>query len=380
MNKKSRLYRAYVVPIAAYLAVSIAGGYGTGREVVQYFSASGVLGGLLGLALAGTFLAVITATSFELARLNKLYDYQSFVRSLIGRSWVAFEILYILLFLLVLAVVGSAAGTIFSDLLGLPENVGMLAMLAVIGTLLFFGRRVVERTLVFVTFLLLAVFLYYFYSVWSIDNQEILSRLNVGQSPGFSWIVPAVQFATYSAIVAVIVLFSTRGIETRREALASGATCGLLVMVPGVLFHISFVGHIDEIQAVEVPIYWMIDKTRAPYLMPIYLVTMFATFLGTGLGFLQAVNERLDSWSISYRRKPLSRWGHVVVAMVGLLLSGVLGQFGVISLIADGYGTIAWGFLIVFVIPVLTIGIRRIVMDSSEQAAPAGDQKTGAIE
>jgi uncharacterized membrane protein YkvI len=38
----------------------------------------------------------------------------------------------------------------------------------------------------------------------------------------------------------------------------------------------------------------------------------------------------------------------------------VLGQFGIIDLIAKGYGTIAWGFLIVFIIPIMTIGIYKI--------------------
>ena len=34
--------------------------------------------------------------------------------------------------------------------------------------------------------------------------------------------------------------------------------------------------------------------------------------------------------------------------------------FGLTGLIAKGYGTICWGFLIVYVIPMLTLGIYKI--------------------
>ena len=47
-----------------------------------------------------------------------------------------------------------------------------------------------------------------------------------------------------------------------------------------------------------------------------------------------------------------------------LLISAMLGQFGIIDLIAKGYGTIAWGFLIVFIIPIMTIGVYKIYLSS----------------
>ena len=45
----------------------------------------------------------------------------------------------------------------------------------------------------------------------------------------------------------------------------------------------------------------------------------------------------------------------------GLTLIGVaVSTFGLTGLIAKGYGTVCWGFLIVYVIPMLTIGIYKI--------------------
>jgi uncharacterized membrane protein YkvI len=360
----SRISRAYIVPIAAYQAVAIAGGYGTGREVIEFFTSYGVFGGFYGLAAAALFLGAVTALSFEFSRIFRIYDYRSFFKELIGPLWILFEILYILLFLMVLAVVASAAGNILSSRLGAPENLGLVLMLSIIAGLLFFGRKVVERSLVVITLLLLAAFIYYLFAVLSVDGALILARLGTDQEAGFAWLKPALQFGMYSAAVAVIILFSTSGIETRKEAFLSGGLCGLIFMIPGLLFHISFLGRLEDITEIQVPVYWMIDKIDVPYLLHVYLIAMFGTFLGTGLGFLQAVSERLDAWATDKMGTTLPRWLHVCVAIGALLISAALGQFGIIALIAKGYGTIAWGFLIIFIIPIMTIGVYKIYISS----------------
>lgn len=364
----SRFVKAYVIPIAVYQAASIAGGYGTGREVVQFFTSHGPFGGLLGLSAAALMIGTVAALTFEFARLLRVYDYRSFIKALIGPGWIAFEVLYVLLFLIVLAVVASAAGNILSSRLGIPENVGLLLMLSIIGSLIFFGRSVVERSMVAITLLLMFAFIYYFISVFSADSTAILNRFSGAKLLELSGITPALQFAMYSAPVAAIVLFSTTGIETRREALVSGMLCGLILMLPGLLFHTSFMGRLDGVVQAEVPVYWMIEQQQAPLLLAVYLIAMFGTFLGTGLGFLQAVSERLDVWSTERKGNPLSRWAHVAVAIGGLLVSALLGQFGIIELIAKGYGTMAWGFLIVFIVPVLTIGAYRVFCSTGDRA------------
>ena len=37
-------------------------------------------------------------------------------------------------------------------------------------------------------------------------------------------------------------------------------------------------------------------------------------------------------------------------------------QFGLISLIAEGYGTLTWAYWIIFVFPVIFIGLKKIIL------------------
>jgi len=43
---------------------------------------------------------------------------------------------------------------------------------------------------------------------------------------------------------------------------------------------------------------------------------------------------------------------------LGLLIMGVIiAQFGLVGLIAKGYGTITWGFFLFYTLPIVTIGL-----------------------
>ena len=43
------------------------------------------------------------------------------------------------------------------------------------------------------------------------------------------------------------------------------------------------------------------------------------------------------------------------------LLAGTLSVFGIVNLIAEGYGTLAWGYLFVYLIPLFTVGVYRLL-------------------
>ena len=128
----NRLFRVYIVPAAVFVSVVMGGGYGTGREVVEFFTNYGLLGGLLGIGVAACVFALVLACTYEFARVFQVYDYRSFFARLIGPFWVCFEILYLLLFLLILGVVGSAAGNILEEEFGISSLVGMAGVLVLV--------------------------------------------------------------------------------------------------------------------------------------------------------------------------------------------------------------------------------------------------------
>src|SRR5687768_7513476 len=107
--------------------------------------------------------SAVLMISFELARVARAYDYRSFFKLLLGRGWFLFEIAYVLLIVLIMAVMGAAAGEITHGLFGLPKLLGSLGMIAATGLLLFYSSAVIEKFLalsvgyLYVVFVILVV-------------------------------------------------------------------------------------------------------------------------------------------------------------------------------------------------------------------------------
>ena len=145
---KSSTFQKYLLPGFVFQSVIIGGGYGTGRELVEYFLKYGPLVGLLGMVFITTIMwSVVLAVTFEFSRVFKAYDYLTFFKSLLGRFWFIFEVIYVLYLMIVLAVIGSAAGILLRDNFGIPYMVGVAMMLAGVGFLTFKGTGLIEKFL-----------------------------------------------------------------------------------------------------------------------------------------------------------------------------------------------------------------------------------------
>jgi uncharacterized membrane protein YkvI len=353
---RARWFQVYLLPGAILQSVMIGGGYGTGRELVEYFTRFGPRGGLFGMAVTFVCMALVLAVTYEFARTFRVYDYRSFFRHLLGRGWIAFEVLYVLMFLLVLAVVASAAGQILLETFGIPYGAGLLVMLAAVGLLVFFGRAAVARALAIWTVVLYALFVTYFVVALARFGGAIGEAFAAGDVHD-GWAVSGFQYAMYNLSVVPAILFSARALETRREAMAAGVVAALICMTPAALFHITFAAVYPGIVDREIPVYWMMTELGIGALLVAYVVGLFGTFIETGAGFIQGVNERIDAYLLESGRPPLAHAARAAIAVAGILLSAALATFGIIALIARGYGTIAWGFFAVYVVPTMTYGV-----------------------
>lgn len=354
-----------MLPAAVLQSVTIGGGYGTGREIVEYFTRFGLVGGLRGLALVMISFSLLLGASYEVARVSRAYDYRRFFRQLLGSGWVAFEALYLAMFALVLAVILAATGDLFAQQLQSPRAAAIALMVGIVTLLAFYGRPWVLRVLALKAVLLSVVFAVYFTVVLSRSGAHIGVEVARGEVLA-GWAGAALRYALYNSVVVPAMLFATSGIETRREAFFSGAISAVAALVPGVLLHLSFAAGYPQVLQEPLPAYWMITRLGLPALTIAYSVVLFGCLLDTGLCFIHSVNERLDGWRNETGRAVISGTARATTAVVCILVSGGLSFFGVIDLIARGYGTMAWGFLFLYVGPLLTVGMHRIF------SAPAG--------
>lgn len=355
----SSFFKKYLLPGFVFQSVVIAGGYGTGRELVEYFLNYGPLGGLLGMLLITTVIwSVLLAVTFEFSRMFRAYDYRTFFMKLLGPFWFVFEILYLILLFIVLAVIGSAAGVLLRDNFGLPYLIGVIIILAAIGFLTFKGSGLIEKFLS-----RWSIVLYFVYAVFLIVT---LIKFGSAIQKNFSdaiilpkWALGGFKYALYNMGIIPAVLFCVNHIETRKEAISAGLIGGLIGILPGIFFFIAVVGFYPSVLPEEIPAIYVLGKAEFPLLLIFFQIVLFGTLVETGTGFIHAVNERIQS-ALRARGKKLLSWQRPLIAVVLLTIGLGISTFGLINLIAKGYGSVSWGFFAVYVIPVMTIGLYKI--------------------
>jgi uncharacterized membrane protein YkvI len=350
------LFRRYLLPGFVFEAAVIGGGYATGRELVEFFLPAGPLGGLLGMAVSMLLWSAVLAVSFELARRARAYDYRSFLKLLLGRAWFLFEIAYLLLIVLILAVMGAAAGEIVHSLFGAPRLAGSLLMIASVALVLFYSNAAIEK------FLSLTVgYLYLVYVVfvaWSLVSFGDRIESALGAQPiGHRWLMAGVTYAGYNVAIIPAVLFSIRHLTQRREAVVAGLLAGPLGMLPGLAFYVAMIGYHQEIGAVALPSAFLLAKLRAPWFEWAFQLAVLLTLVDTGVPILHAVNERVAR-AYEERRRLMPRALRPALAAGIMVLSVYTASaVGLVGLIATGYGLLTYAFIALLVVPVLTIGV-----------------------
>jgi uncharacterized membrane protein YkvI len=351
-------FRRYLLPGLVFQSVVIAGGYGTGRELVEFFLSQGPLGGLLAIGVSTLIWSAVCMATFEFARLHRAFDYRHFFQQLLGRGWLLFELFYLLLMVIVLAVIAAAAGTIAQETFGLPYWLGVAGIMAAVGTLVLGGSPAVERFLAGWSFVLYGLYVVFF--LWCFrDFGDAIVRNLPSEPAGGGWAWAGVRYAGYNLAVIPAVLITLRAHDRRRDTLVAGALAGPIAIVPGLLFFLCMVGQYPAVTTQAIPANFLLEILGSRSFQVAFQLVLFGTLIETGGGLLHAVNERLAGF-VGDRHRQMPVWLRPAVAVGFLALGTALSRFGLIGLIAEGYGTLTLAIIAVYVIPILTIGVWKM--------------------
>ncbi|KTE18817.1 hypothetical protein ATE67_17125 [Sphingopyxis sp. H050] len=358
----SSWFQRFLLPGFALKAVIIGGGYATGRELAEYFVPAGPWGGLAAMLLATVIWSVVAALTFALARKFGAYDYRAFFRGLLGPGWVAFEAAYLIFVILILAVFGAAAGAIGAATFGWPEVAGSVLLGVSIVAVTAWGTGAVEQMFKYVSILLYTVYGLFLILALASFGGLIGQGFANAPPPSGNWIAGGITYASYNIVGAVVILPVLRHLTSQRDAVLAGLIAGPLSMLPAILFFVAMMAFYPAIGAETLPSDFLLRQMAMPWFHILFQVMIFAALLESGAGAVHAINERISGAVESRGREPLSPQARAIVGAV--ILTGcmfVAGEIGLVDLIASGYRFLAWLFLAVFVVPLITIGTWRLL-------------------
>lgn len=356
-----------ILPGLVFQSVVIAGGYGTGRELVEFFLTQGPEGALLAWLVSTAVFSAVAMASYEFARVHQAYDYRRFFQHLLGRGWVIFEICYIALMIIILAVIAAASGAILEETFGLSWWVGVVAVMTAVGALTFGGNAIIERFFSVWSFALYGVYIVFFAWCFHAFGADMLSNIRA-EPAGSGWAWAGVRYAGYNLAIIPATFASLRALSSRKETLIAGALTGPLAMIPALLFVLAMVGEYPSVLELRVPSNQILEVLGSRWFQIAFQVVLFGTLIETGTGLIHAVNERIAG-VMDERGATLPGWTRPAVGVSCLVVATVVSRFGLIGLIAKGYGTLTLAFLAVFVVPVLTLGVMKIRAHQPETPA-----------
>lgn len=354
-------FRRYLLPGFVFQSICIAGGYGTGRELVEFFLQYGPAGGLLGMLPATLIVSLTCMIGFELARKAQTYDYRSFLRELLGRGWFIYEIAYLVSILLILAVIGSATGTVLTETFQIPGILGTVMLLGLVAFLAFWGTGLIENFLSAWSFVLYGVYLAVFIlSIYSFGPAIQNAFINHPAEAG--WFLSGTRYGALQLALLPAILFATAHIRERREAFIAGALAGPILMIPAALFFFAMLAHYPAILERPVPVNHILQMLGSATLLVVFPIVLIGTFIETGTGMIHAFNERIAG-GLQSIGKTLPDYFRPIIAAVLIISALLLSRWGIIDLIAVGYSAMTWVFIGIIVVPLLTIGLWKVTRE-----------------
>ena len=143
---------------------------------------------------------------------------------------------------------------------------------------------------------------------------------------------------------------------------------GAFGMLPGVAFYVAMTGFHDEIGGAALPSAFLLARLGAPWFAWAFQLAVLLTLVDTGVAMLHAINERVAA-AYEGSGRPMPRALRPALAGAILVVSVyAAGAVGLVALIARGYGLLTWAFIVLLILPVLTVGVFRLMRSTGGEA------------
>lgn len=370
-NPKSRFARI-VLPGIILQSVLIGGGFATGREIVEYGGRFGASGWISGMAIFVGFSLLATLT-FEACRQWEVFDYKSLLKKLIGKGWIAYEVSYLILGILIIAVMASAAGEILNNTLGFNVWVGIVLIILLVGFLNYMGENFIARMKTMGTVALFGAYTIFGIVVFTSRADqifEVFKGWNTSFTPEPASVLlliwTGITYVGYNLAVYPSTFFTVKNIQTRKESITAGFIAGLLMTIPWFLTYVAVMAYYPSQEVLDASVPWlkMLEPFGASFVI-IFGIVVGWTLVETATGIIHAFIGRIDADVFQKNKTHLSGGRKALISLVALIAAMLLAQVGIIDLIAKGYSYMAYAMILFYGLPLLVAAPKLMFKNQS---------------
>ena len=282
-----------------------------------------------------------------------------------------FEIIFNLILLTATAVAFATGGATLSTVFGTNYLLNTLIIAGAIFVLTIFGASVVRKAASYIAiFLILGIFIVYIPNViarWSIITENI-AGLRSGALPSDASLWDAVWrsivYAGFQSCCLGAYLAHShvlKDVKTAKKAASWGFIINAGILMIATLGVMSF--YQDGILTESVPsLFIVMNGVGSSWMVPLISILILIGAVSTGVNLIFGNTQRIVTWwgrnESPEKSKEMETKRSVVASIIYVVITWSIAQFGLLPLIAKGYGTLGYIAIFVIIIPLLIKGIK----------------------
>lgn len=365
--KKSK-ERIYLSLAFVWFTTHFGGGFASGRQVVEYFFGYGQVSILLPILSQG-ILALVFYAAWKYAFDNKAFNYKvwtdkffSPVEKVMSN---VYELLYNITLITATAVAFATGGATMTTVFGTSYmlNTGLIAAALLLLTI--FGAKFVRRTAsVIAMAIVVGMFVIYVPNIIAglpsiTANMSQNTAVSTGGGSFIDAVMTTLKYAGFQAVVIGAYIAHSSDISDAADIKKAAITVFLLnslMLVMTVLGLLIFLN--DGILTDSVPTLTVVTNgVGAAWMVPLVSILIILGAVSTGVNLIYGISNRIvlyvsrDESPETAKKKETPR--SIVISSIYVFITWSIAQFGLIPLVAKGYGTIGYISIFALIIPII---------------------------
>lgn len=369
MSKKFAVPAAFGVA-AVWFGGHAGGGFATGRQEASFFVQYGWTAAWIPL-LSMVLLGIAFYFGIEFARINKTYDYKSFVDKLYAPYEKLFANLFdfVYLYVIVLATGAAIAGaaSLIQKALGMPYGLAVIVTGLVLLVFTVFGADLVRNASAGMSvFLIASLILVTILGIKSggANISQVLAAKPV--TAGFGKILlSGILYASFQSMLIGPLVSVSEPLKTQKDTFNAALVGTIINGVILMFVCFMLLGYYPAIVKEALPVYFVTGQLGQSWLYVLYSLILFFALISTGVSFVFGGVKRFEnawSWSSLQVRR-------ITLSVVFMAVSAGVSLFGLIAIVAKGYSSLGYICIFLNLIPLLFIAPYKIKQAKQVEAS-----------
>lgn len=365
MKKEEKIYLSLAF---VWFTTHFGGGFASGRQVVQYFVSLGGYAIIMPI-LSQAILGLVFYAAWRFALEHQAFNYKiwtdKFYKPVEKILSPAYEILYNLILVTATAVAFATGGATLTSVLGTSYLLNTALIGAVLFFLTIFGAKLVRMAATYVAVaIIIGMFVIYIPNIIAgfpqiAANLASFKAAGAEQPSFWSALWTTLTYAGFQSVVLGAYIAHSSALKTRSDvtkASVLGFILNSLMLVMTVLGLLIFLN--DGVLTDPVPALIVIRKgVGASWMVPLVSVLIVLGAVSTGVNMIYGITQRIVTYLSRQETPEVAKTQEmkrsIVVSAIYVLITWSVAQFGLIPLVAKGYGTLGYIAIFVIIIPVL---------------------------